>query len=354
MKANIKHFVVGILYVFMGCIITIVMYEYLPEKTTNKVVKEVNIEETNNLKESIDKIYDAVLVIETYDKYGNILGTGSGFIYKKDSKYGYILTNHHVVEGSSSVKVINSLNKEIEVNLLGSDEYSDLAVLSMPVSEVSQVAILGDSTKLELGDTLFTVGSPLGNKYMGTVTKGILSGKNRQVAVTLSTGEAIMNVIQTDAAINPGNSGGPLLNINGEVIGINSLKLVEDKIEGMGFAIPIELATSTIDKLEKGEKIVRPTLGVQLIDLDKRLASRYGIDIPNDVKEGVIIVNVDNNSLASKSDLKAGDIVIQINDDKIIEIGQFRYNLYKYNIGDTITIKIIRDNKAVEKKIVLE
>ncbi len=242
--------------------------------------------------------------------------------------------------------MLTSQEKEIDAQLLGSDEYSDIAVLSIASDEVLQVASLGDSTNMELGDTVFTVGSPLGSKYMGTVTKGILSGQNRKVTVKLSTGSFIMDVLQTDAAINPGNSGGPLLNINGEVIGITSLKLVQDEVEGMGFAIPIELAIASIDKLEHGEKIVRPTLGVQLTTLDNPYLFRnYQITIPTDVKNGVVVVSVEDGSDAAKSGIQKGDIIIKIEDKEITEASHFKYILYQYSIGNSITLTVLRDGK---------
>lgn len=354
MKNTIKYFGVCLISIMIGVCSTVLVIHYIPSKSTEKTVNEVNIHETNTIKSAIDKIYNAVLVVETYDARGTHIGTGTGFVYKKDEKSGYIMTNHHVIEGASSIKLINVLNEEVDAKLLGSDEYSDIAVLSMDASKVLSVASIGDSTQLELGDTLFTVGSPLGSKYMGTVTKGILSGENRQVTVTLKTGSFIMNVLQTDAAINPGNSGGPLLNINGEVIGVTSMKLVQDEIEGMGFAIPIELAMASISQLEKGEAIVRPVLGVQLIDLDNAyLLRNYQIQVPNDVKNGIAIVQVEEGSAASKSGLQKGDIITKIDDHTITETGQFRYVLYQYNIGDSITVHLMRDGKQKEVKIIL-
>jgi len=165
----------------------------------------------------------------------------------------------------------NSIGEESEAEILGSDLYLDLAVLRVKKDFVTKVATLGSSENLNLGDIVFTIGTPLGKEYSGSVTKGIISGKDRMVEVDLSDqdlGIWIMKVIQTDASLNPGNSGGPLCNTSGEVIGINTLKYSEENIEGMGFAIPIEYVMAHIDVLESGKEIERPYLGLSLIDID--------------------------------------------------------------------------------------
>ncbi len=352
MKQKFSYFVLGFICVVLGVCGTIITYHYYEDKEpkeTVKTVNEVNIHETNTIKSAIDKIYDAVVVVQATDAMGN-QSSGTGFIYKKDDQHGYVLTNHHVIEDAVSIQLITSEEKSVTATLLGSDEYSDVAVLSMDAAEVLQVAVMGDSTVLEIGDTLFTVGSPLGSKYIGTVTKGILSGRNRQVEVS----GLIQDVLQTDAAINPGNSGGPLLNINGEVIGITSMKMVEDEIEGMGFAIPIEMALSEVDQLEKGEKIVRPVLGVQMAEIDNPyLRRQYQIQIPTDVEEGVVIISVENGSAAEKAGLQKGDIIVKIGDKNVADSSHFRYNLYQYQVGDTIEIEIIRDGHKKTVKVKL-
>ena len=216
------------------------------------------------------------------------------------------------------------------------------------------MAEIGNSTELELGDTLFTVGSPLGIDYMGTVTKGILSGKDRTVEVSLSNGEFLMEVIQTDAAINPGNSGGPLCNINGEVIGVNSLKLVKDEIEGMGFAIPIEMVMATVDKLEKGEEVQRPLLGVSMIDVSETFSLyRNGIIVPEDIENGIVVVSVEEDSPAATAGLQKGDILLEVDGEKITGIGQFRFMLYKHSVGDKMKLRYYRDEKIKDVEVKL-
>ena len=357
MKKHIIYIITIILSISVGVIGTIATIHYYPitqNVTNEKTVKTVSITETNSIKEAVNKIYNAVVVIESYQN-GRQTSSGSGFVYKTDEKNGYVITNHHVIEDSTEIKVVNMNGESIDAKVLGSDEYADIAVLSIDVEGVLDVAEIGDSSDLELGDTLFTVGTPVGNAYRGTVTKGILSGKDRTVSVSLSSsGSYIMNVLQTDAAINPGNSGGPLVNINGEVIGVNSLKLVEDEIEGMGFAIPIELAMTYVEKLEKGEKIERPIVGVSLLDVDNTYALyRNRITLPKNVTYGAVVVTVEPSSVAEVGGLKAGDVMTEINGEKIEDVAHFRYNLYKYNIGDKIKVTYNRSGKIEETTLEL-
>lgn len=307
---------------------------------------EVTYREENSLRSSIEKIYNAVVVVETYDMRGNKLGTGSGFFYKKD-EVGYIITNNHVIDSASIIKIINNLNDKYEVKLVGKDEYLDIAVLTVDKEAVLDVAILSNSSKVYLGDTVFTVGSPLGLKYKGTITKGIISGKDRKVNIETSNGNYIMEVLQTDAAINPGNSGGPLVNLNGEVIGVNSLKLVQDEIEGMGFAIPIELISENLEKLENGEIIIRPILGIEISDVNEFILDRYN------VAGGIYVNKVESNYPAYISGLQKGDFIIKVDNYEIEDSAHFRYVLYKYNIGDTVKITYIRNNNTYEVDILL-
>ena len=358
MKNKIAYIATIILSVSLGVIGTIAVYKKIPQETTVKTVNSTNnnvsFTETNSIKSAIDEIYDAVVVVETY-KNNTLFSTGTGFIYKKDDANGYIITNHHVIEDGNKYKITLSTGEETEATLLGSDEYSDIAVLKISGDIVTKTAKLGISTNIEIGDTVFTVGSPMGKEYMGTVTKGILSGKNRTVKVTSGNNSLMLEVLQTDAAINPGNSGGPLVNINGEVIGVNSMKLVEDKIEGMGFAIPIEIVTSLLDKLETGQKIERPLIGIEMSDIDNAFyLYRQGIVIPQDVDQGIVIVKVSDNYPAAKAGLKKGDIIISINDTEVEDSSHFKYLLYKYNIGDQVKIKYYRDNKILETQMTLD
>ena len=353
MKNKIIYICSVILSLFIGISGTLLVVYYIPSEEGEKVVQEVTITESDTIAPAVNKVYDSVVTVL---HYGNQLqATGTGFVYKTDDKYGYILTNNHVISGSKKVEVTNTENVTVEATLLGSDEYADLAVLRVDKSFVLQVATLGDSTTSEIGDTVFAVGTPVDVKYAGSVTKGIISGKNRMVNVTLDDGGAfMMEVIQTNTAINPGNSGGPLVNINGEVIGINTLKLVEDEIEGMGFAIPIEMATSVLDRLENGEKIERPLLGVSMVDANNDYALfSYKVYLDKDYEKGVVVIDVEKDSPAGEAGLQKDDVILKINDIEIEDSTHLKYVLYKYSVGDTIKLEYERDGKAktVEVKL---
>ena len=356
MKKVISYIITIVLSLTVGVCATMYFYHKYPvmESTIESVVKDVTINETDSMSSSIEEIYDAVVIIETSK---NMMGggTGTGFVYKVDEKLGYIITNYHVIEGATKIEVTNTGGQTVEAKLLGGDSYADIAVLSIEKEAALKVAKIGDSTEVELGDSVFTVGSPLGKEYIGTVTKGILSGKDRLVTVSSSTsGSYMMQVLQTDAAINPGNSGGPLVNMKGEVIGINSMKLVEDEIEGMGFAIPIEIAMAAIDKLEKGEKVLRPVLGVELIDANNTYALYYNrISIDEEINEGTVVAGVEEGYPAIDAGIKKGDVILEINGEKIEDSAHFRFLLYKYDVNETVTLKIYRNKKIKDIKVTL-
>lgn len=322
--------------------------------TTN--TKKNTVYEKSSLAAAIENVYDSVVMVQSY-KNGEVQSTGTGFIYKKDSNYGYVMTNQHVVSNADKVVLVLSNDEEIEAKILGGDEYLDLAVMSISKNKVPQVAAIGSSEDMKVGDTIFTVGTPMGYEYRGTVTSGILSGKDRLVSVSVSNSSSsdwVMKVLQIDAAINPGNSGGPLVNASGKVIGINSMKLVQDEIEGMGFAIPIEIAMAHIDELEKGKKIEWPLLGISMANVtDSTLLRKNGITIDKSIKEGTVVVEISEGSGASKSDLKPGDVITKLNGEKVKDTAYLRYELYKNKPGDIIEITYIRNGKENTTKVVL-
>ncbi len=354
MRTKITYVVTIIIALFTGIIGTIIVIKYIPSTgEVIKEIKEVNISEDNTIKPAIDKIYDAVVLIESY-RGNRLISTGTGFVYKKEKNFGYIITNDHVIDGATSIKVLNVAGESVDAKLLGSDAYADIAVLSIDSKSVLKVAEIGESAKSEIGDTLFTVGSPVGVEYMGTVTRGILSGKDRTISVNLPHGNFMIDVLQTDAAINPGNSGGPLVNINGQVIGVNSLKLVKDEIEGMGFAIPIEVVMGTVDRLEKGEEIKRPYLGVSVADAtDTYDLYRNNVFLDRDFDFGIALVSVEKGYPASDVGLEPNDVLLEIDNIKINSIAHFRFLLYKYNLNETITIKYYRNGKIQDVKVLL-
>lgn len=329
----------------------------------NNKYENVTVNE-NSISSAVDKIYDSTVVVASY-KNGTAVSTGTGFVYKKEGSTAYIMTNNHVISGGDSAKVIFSDGSIVDTNILGGETYSDIAVLTVSASSIKQVAIIGKSEDMKLGDTTFAVGAPLGDTYSGTVTKGILSGKDRLVAVSFSgsTSDYYMKVLQTDTALNPGNSGGPLCNINGEVIGVNSLKLTEEKVsmttsynvEGMGFAIPIEDALYYAETIEKGETVKRPYIGISMLDItDSYYLWQSGITLPKGVDSGVAILEVVSSSPADKAGLKKGDIIVKIGDEVVTSVAKLRYELYKHNPGDKIELTYNRDGKEVKTELTLE
>ena len=325
--------------------------------SSNTVItkNKTQVYEKGSLAASVEKIYDAVVLIQTY-KNDELVGSGTGFVYKTDDKYGYLLTNNHVVENTEKVTVTFSNDEEAEVTVLGKDAYLDLAVLRVDKKYVSLIANIGSSEDCNLGDTVFTVGAPMGYEYRGSVTSGILSGKDRlvSVAVSSSSNDWVMRVLQIDASINPGNSGGPLLNVNGEVIGVCSMKLVDDKIEGMGFAIPIEYAMSHVEQLEKGEAIEWPFLGVGMANItDTMTLYKYNVRVPDSVKAGVVVVSVEKDSAAEKAGIQLGDVITKIAGKKTDDVAYLRYELYQHSAGDEVEVTVLRDGKEKTFKVTL-
>ena len=337
---NMLAFLLFFLIGFGVCFFT---FRYLDDTTDNINYsnKSVTIDDTG-IADSVEKIYDSVVVVESYVN-GRLYGTGSGFVYKVDSNYGYILTNNHVIASATDVDVIFTTDSasKVKVDVVGKDEYSDVAVLRVAKKYVVQVAEIGSTDNMRVGDTTFAVGAPLDSKtYSWSVTRGILSGKNRIV----SGGNSYMNVLQTDTPINSGNSGGPLCNANGEVIGITNMKLASDSIEGIGFAIPIETAVVYADQFVSGESVKRPFLGVSVFDGSE---SFFSTDVY------VVVREVESGSPADKAGIKTGDIITKINGETLQNSSYFRYKLYSYKVGDTIKVSIRRDSKDIELSVTL-
>lgn len=325
----------------------------------NKLEKEVTVNE-QGIADAVEKVYDSVVVVENL-KGSELQATGTGFIFKKsDNKY-YVMTNYHVINGASSVKIQLTNNKELNVEVLGGDSYSDIAILAFESKDDYSIAEIGSSTDARVGDTTFAVGAPVDSTtYSWSVTRGIVSGKDRMVKVSTSSqtssSDYIMKVLQTDAAINSGNSGGPLCNSNGQVIGITNMKLVSNStsnIEGMGFAIPIEDAIDFANKIINGEDITRPTLGVSMLDISSTGLAYYNISVPDNVTNGVVIMSVSKNSAAEEGGLKKGDVILEIDNVKVTSSALLKYELYRHNIGDEITLKINRNGFEKTLKIKL-
>ncbi len=306
--------------------------------------------ENGGIRETVKKSYDSVVMIKNTLKNGSA-ASGSGFVYKVDDDYGYIMTNQHVVDGAAKITVKFASDEEVEGTVLGGDKYIDIAVVRVPVKYVISIAKIGSTEDLQIGETVVAIGTPVGEEYYNTVTGGYISGLNRKVTVSVdSQNDWVQDVLQIDASINPGNSGGVLLNVNGEVIGVTSLKLVNDSIEGMGFAIKIEDAMKHIDSMEKGKKIERPLLGITNINVtETAYLKRYGITLDDSIEEGIVVLEVEKDSICDEAGIKKGDVIVKLDGDKVTNTAYLKYLLYQHNIGDTIKLTYIR---GTQEKVV--
>lgn len=254
---------------------------------------------------------------------------GSGIILSAD---GYIVTNNHVVSDASAVKVMLNTGKEYEAQVIGTDEQTDLAVIKITPQEELTVAKLGDSTALEVGERVVAIGNPMGLEFFGSVTQGIVSAVNRSITVNNRT----MNLIQTDAAINSGNSGGALINSYGEVIGINSVKVNANGVEGMGFAIPISEANPIVaDLLEYGYVKGRPIIGISTRDVTEYMAKSYSWP------QGAQVMSVSSEQAASAG-LQQGDIITAVDGEKVTTGEELNKIKDKHSPGDTLKLEVYK------------
>ncbi|MBR6755422.1 MAG: trypsin-like peptidase domain-containing protein [Peptococcaceae bacterium] len=268
-------------------------------------------------------------------QYTSQLGGGSGIIFRND---GYIITNNHVVEGATGIEVSLYNGESYQAEIIGVDSATDLAVIKIEAPDLA-AAVLGDSDELRIGELAVAIGNPLG--YSNTVTSGIISGLNRQ---SMSGYEQELSLIQTDAAINSGNSGGALVNSNGEVIGINSVKLASGSVEGMGFAITINEAKPIIEQLLNQGHVSRPYMGIGVQEITEVLAKQYQLS----QKHGIIITQIVENGPADKAGLRLGDIIYKANDVLIYKFTDFSDLLDASQVGDSIHLLIDRNGKQME------
>lgn len=276
-------------------------------------------------------------------------GTGSGVIYQATDNEAYIVTNNHVVEEAKDLKVKLSTGESVDATLIGTDALTDIAVLKISGQFNIKPITFADSSKIRTGDTVYAIGNPLGLELSGSVTEGIVSAKERTMDVKTSAGTSSVKVIQTDAAINPGNSGGALINNQGQLIGINTLKISADTVEGIGFAIPSNDTKVIIDQLVKNGKVVRPFMGLALISVDA-VPSSYLEELNVKTDNGALVASTDET--AGKV-FKEGDVITQIEDQDVKTDGDVRNYIYQHNkAGDTVKFKIMRDGK--EKDVSLK
>lgn len=309
------------------------------DQTASAIVGIVNRQQQNNPFSRTSEVVES--------------GSGSGVIFKKTNDVAYIVTNNHVIEGASEIEVSLHNGEKVTAQLIGADALTDLAVLKIDAKYADNVLSFGDSSTLRAGDQVLAIGNPLGLEFSRTVTQGIVSAVDRNIAVSTSAGEWELNVIQTDAAINPGNSGGALINSQGQVIGINSLKISESGVEGLGFAIPSNDVVPIVNEIIESGKISRPYMGVSLASLNE-IPPAYYQNLPDDVTGGVMVTYVDPNSAAAEAEIKAQDIIVTINGQKVETANELRKYLYtKADVGDEVELGIYREGKLMKASITL-
>ena len=329
-------------------------------------VKTVNVNVNSAVTEAVNKVSDAVVGVVNIQQVSfwdqtqeGEAGTGSGVIYKKEGDKAYIVTNHHVVAGAHQLEVVLNDETRIPAELVGSDQLMDLAVWVVDAKHVKKVAEFGNSDTVKPGEPVLAIGNPLGLQFAGSVTQGIISGTERTIPVDIDENGTVdwqAEVLQTDAAINPGNSGGALVNLDGKVIGINSMKIAESAVEGIGLSIPINIAIPIINDLEKFGEVKRPYMGIGLQSLED-IPSYYweeALNLPKGVKNGVIVMSVEPMSPAQRAGLREKDVIIELAGKKVENVLQLRKQLYSQKVGSTVEVKFYRNGelKTVKLKLV--
>lgn len=343
--------------------------------TTTTTVNKTAVKNENSTTQAVDKVKDAVVSVITYssNSQNSLLGSdetdtdtnaeqvyseGSGVIYKKEGDTAYLVTNTHVINSAKKVDIRLADGTKVPGEIVGSDTYSDIAVVKIAADKVTTVAEFGDSSQLTVGETAIAIGSPLGSEYANTVTQGIVSSLNRNVSLKSEDGQAIStNAIQTDTAINPGNSGGPLINIQGQVIGITSSKIASNggtSVEGLGFAIPANDVINIIKQLEKDGKVTRPALGIHMVNLSNlSTTDLQKLKLPGNVTSGVAVRSVQKN-MPANGHLQQYDVITKIDDKAISSTTELQSALYSHSIGDSMTVTYYRDGKEETTTIKLD
>lgn len=318
----------------------------------NATVENVNYDVKSSTTDVIEKVNSSVVGVLVYAN-GTASGSGSGVVYRVDGKTAYINTNAHVVSGATDVQVVFSNKESVNATIVGSDTYSDIAVLKLTADFDMTAIKCGDSSLLDQGETVLAIGSPLGIEYAGTVTQGIVSGIDRTVSVDLNDDgqeDWDMNVIQTDAAINPGNSGGALVNMAGELVGITSMKLSNTSVEGMGFALPINDVITSVEQIIENGKVTRPQIGISGVSLSgySSYQLRY-YRINTDLTDGIYVSRVTSGGAASKAGIQEGDIIVKFDGKEVTTYKSFLTELYSKEPGDKVSVVVNRN--GTEKTI---
>ncbi|WP_026561604.1 S1C family serine protease [Bacillus sp. J37] len=327
------------------------------------LTKNVSVNVNSAITDIVDNVSDAVVGVVNLQEAGfwnetGEAGTGSGVIYKKEGKNAFVVTNHHVIEGASQVEISLSDGTRVPAEILGSDALTDLAVLRVDSEKIKKVAEFGDSDAVKPGEPVIAIGNPLGLQFSGSVTQGIISGTERAIPIDENgDGQVDWNaeVLQTDAAINPGNSGGALINLDGKVIGINSMKIAQSAVEGIGLSIPANHAIPIIEDLEKYSEVRRPFIGIGMRSLNE--VSSYHkeqtLKLAEDVTDGVIVMSVVPVSPAAQAGLQEFDVITEFAGEKVKDIIELRKVLYDQDVGDSVEVIYYRNGEKMSGKMKL-
>lgn len=327
--------------------------------TSERVSVDINTDVTDIVSEVTDTVVGITNLQTVRDFWSSTettreTGSGSGVIYKKEGDKAYIVTNHHVVENAQGLEITFDDGTKVDGRLVGSDMWTDLAVVEIDASTVKTVISFGDSDALKRGETVLAIGNPLGLGFAGSVTMGIVSGKDRSIPIDFDENGTVdwqADVLQTDAAINPGNSGGALINMAGQLVGINSMKISEATVEGIGLAIPINIAVPIIKDLETTGTVQRPTMGVSLLDLRDVPSTEQQrvLKLPKDIANGVIVTQVFRNTPAEAAGVQQYDVIVEMDGKKIEDMVSLRKHLYNdKKVGDMMQMKVYRDGKLID------
>ncbi|MCL6454239.1 MAG: trypsin-like peptidase domain-containing protein [Alicyclobacillus sp.] len=335
--------------------------------TPSTPVSTVNVNETSAISTVAQQVEPAVMAVVNYQDQSSGFGqapqlqpygVGTGVYFYKDSHYAYAVTNNHVVQDAQKIEVVLKSGKQVQATLVGTDPYTDLAVIKIPVSNMSGVTpvTFANSDNLQAGQPAIAIGTPMGLDFAESVTSGIISSPKRVMPVENPDNNQVLdyqNVIQTDAAINPGNSGGPLLNIQGQVVGINSSKIVETDVQGMGFAIPSNEVVQIANEILKTGHAVHPALGIEEVSMDE-VGAAYGFygNINAPVNYGVLVESVDSPE-AKASGLKPQDIIVALDGKTVANDADLRTYIFADKPGQTVTLTVYRGDKKLNLKLKL-
>ncbi|MFD2680884.1 S1C family serine protease [Bacillus seohaeanensis] len=378
------YFLASLLGLLLGAILVIIAvpqlsnYNILPydvnedlaetdeeyHNNSNVNTQNVSVDVTTDVTKAVEKAGDSVVGITNIQSASfwgqesgqQEAGTGSGVIYKKAGGKAYVVTNNHVVEGAEQLEVTLADGTKVTAELIGTDVWTDLAVLEMSGKNIKNDDVIqfGNSDELKAGEPVIAIGNPLGLNFSGSVTQGVISGVERTIPVDINQDgmeDWQAEVLQTDAAINPGNSGGALVNVAGQLVGINSMKIAQEAVEGIGLAIPTNYAQPIIEDLEKYGEVKRPAMGITLQNVSEVPAyhQQETLKLPEDVRNGVMVRAVQPNTPAAQAGLQELDVIVELDGEKINNNIELRKHLYnEKNVGDQMKVKFYRDGKLQE------